>query len=86
MKEALYQKLSIPDKEDSRPILENMNRQCKVAGCKMFGKAFKTRKYYGKHMKIIHNTRLKDTEERLQKRLTKMCKILDCPNFGEIFH
>ena len=86
VKEALYQKLSIPDKEDSRPILENMNRQCKVAGCKMFGKAFKTRKYYGKHMKIIHNTRLKDTEERLQKRLTKMCKILDCPNFGEIFH
>ena len=77
--EALYQELTIPDKEDSRS-------RCKVAGCKMFGKAFKTRKYYGKHMRIRHNTKLKDTEERLQKRLTKMCKILDCPNFGGLFH
>ena len=85
MREVLNHELSIPAKEDSRPIEENMNRQCKVAGCKQFGVLFKTRKYYGKHMRIRHNTKLKETEEKLQKRLRRMCKILACPKFGEIF-
>ena len=79
----LYQELTINDKDDSSLNEVNLNRQCKVEGCPMFGKVFNKREYYVRHMRKRHSAKVK--EARLQKKLARSCKNLDCPMFGRFF-